>query len=134
LTEQGYDEHHWEICGDEGVVYSSLDPIDELYKYLDENREDFVSHWNEENHVDHISEWFDPEDDDHLPDGLRRVYVQETEEIVSTHLTEAGAYQFIARKQHDYPKLYTYAESAYWSPQLRQLQDWIISLSASPKP
>jgi hypothetical protein len=39
------------------------------------------------------------------------------------------AEQFIERKQHDYPKLYTYAESAYWSPQLRELQDWIKSLT-----
>ena len=127
VTEQGYNDHHWEIIGDDGVVYSSLDPVDDLYQYLSESHSDFVSYWNKENHVDDISEWFDP-DGDHLPDGLRKIYVQEIEEVVSTHLTEAGAGQFIARKQHDYPKLYTYAESAYWSPQLRQLQDWIISL------
>lgn len=134
VTEQGYNEHHWELCGDDGVVYRSIDPIEILYEYLTENHEDFVNYWNKENHVNELSEWFDPEDDEHLPDWLRRIYVQEVEEIVTTHLTEAAAYQFIDRKQHDYPKLYTYAESAYWSPQLRKLQDWIISLSASPKP
>ena len=54
---------------------------------------------------------------------------EETEEIVTTHLTEADANWFIQRKQHDYPKLYTYVESAYWSPQLRELEDWIKQLT-----
>lgn len=133
VTEQGYNEHHWQICGDDGVIYRSIDPIEELYDYLIENHSDFVSYWNNENSVENLSEWLDPTDD-HLPDGLRLIYVQEIEEIVTTHFTEHDARAFIARKQHDYPKLYTYVESAYWSPQLRKLQDWIISLSAAPTP
>lgn len=133
VTEQGYNEHHWEICCDDGVIYSSLDPIEELHEYLNENHSEFVANWNSFNEAESIDEWFDATDDN-LPDGLRLVYVQEIEEVVSTHLTEAGAKAFIDRKQHDYPKLYTYVESAYWSPQLRQLQDWIISLSAPTPP
>ena len=74
-------------------------------------------------------ESFDIEIYDELPKGVNKLFVQETEEIVTTHLTEADALWFIKRKQHDYPKLYTYVESAYWSPQLKQLQDWIISLT-----
>lgn len=133
VTEQGYNEHHWEICGDDGVIYRSLDPIEELHEYLIENHSEFVSNWNNYHDAEDIAEWFDATDDN-LPDGLRLVYVQEIEEVVSTHLTEVGAKAFIDRKQHDYPKLYTYVESAYWSPQLRQLQDWIISLSTPTPP
>ena len=75
-----------------------------------------------------FAESFDYDFDD-LPKGVNRCFVQEAEEIVTTHLTEFGALKFIKRKQHDYPKLYTYVESAYWSPQLRELQDWIIGLT-----
>jgi hypothetical protein len=71
---------------------------------------------------------FDPTQDE-LPDGLLLVRVQEIEEVVSTHMTEADAIAFIARRRNDYPALYTYVESSYWAPQLRQLQDWIIGLT-----
>jgi len=136
VTEQGYNEAGYELINDNGVVYKSYAADEEdLEQLLLEDYPEFCEQWRsdqgDETVEDSISS-FNPEEDD-LPDGLTLVYVQESEEIVSTHLTEAGARQFISRKQHDYPKLYTYAESAYWSPQLRQLQDWIISLSA-PNP
>ena len=63
------------------------------------------------------------------PPDVKKLYMQEIEEVVSTHLTEHDANWFISRKQHDYPPLYTYVVSAYWSPQLRELQDWIIGLT-----
>lgn len=126
----------WEIVGDDGVVCTQGDEGG-FIDYLLANHADWCKQWNEQNYDeesdrDALESWFDPTGGE-LPDPLRLIWTQEVEKIVSTHLTEAGAIQFINRKQHDYPKLYTYAESAYWSPQLRQLQDWIISLSA-PKP
>jgi len=137
VTEQGYNEAGYELCTDDGVVYRSYAAEeDDLEKLLIEDYPEFCEQWRideGDETVDDAISSFDPTEDD-LPEGVRLVYVQETEEIVSTHLTEVGARQFIRRKQHDYPKLYTYAESAYWSPQLRQLQDWIISLSAALKP
>jgi hypothetical protein len=132
-TEQGYNESHYEVEGDEGPVYSSNTPLSGLAEYLLEHHESWCRAWASENHeddadyTDAVSNWIDPEYD--LPAELTLVYVQEIEEVVTTHLTQAGAEAFIKRKQHDYPKLYTYVESAYWSPQLRELQDWIIGLT-----
>jgi len=132
-TEQGYNESHYEVCGDEGPVYSSNTPISGLAEYLLEHHNEWCRAWASENHeddadyADAVSSWIDPESD--LPSELTLVYAQEIEEVVTTHLTQAGAEAFIKRKQHDYPKLYTYVESAYWSPQLRELQDWIIGLT-----
>lgn len=139
-TECGYNAHHWELSDGEGVAYrsdkqSSVDAAN----YLREN----YHHWFYEKLTDIIDDEFfedgmtDEEnfaacfdyDYEDLPDGVNRVFVQEVEEIASTHLTEHEAKWFIKRKQHDYPPLYTYVASAYWSPQLRELQDWIIGLT-----
>jgi len=137
-TLEGCSEHHIEVCGDDGVVYRPDRPVSDLHEYLIENHEEWCQQWAEENHDDDdwkeaIECYFDLDCDD-LPEELRKIPVQEVQEVVSTHLTQAGAEQFIKRKQHDYPNLFTYVESAYWSPQLRELQDWIISLTAAPSP
>jgi hypothetical protein len=58
-----------------------------------------------------------------------KIHLQETEEVVKTCLTEADANWFIQRKQHDYPKLYTYAESMCFCPQMIELRNWIMSLT-----
>lgn len=130
-TEQGYNDHHWEICGDEGVIYRSTEEIELLQDYLIENHSEFLNARNEYHDAVDIGEWLrDDINEDDLPDGLRMIYVQQVEEVVSTHFTEHDARGFIERQQHNYPKLYTYVESAYWSPQIRKLQDWIISLTA----
>jgi len=132
-TDQGCSESHYEVCGAEGPVYSSKNPVSELSEYLLENYESWCREWASENHeddadyTDAVSSWIDPESE--LPEDLTLVYMQEIEVVVTTHLTQAGAEAFIKRKQHDYPELYTYVESAYWSPQLRELQDWIIGLT-----
>ena len=126
-TLDGYNTDHYEVCGDEGVIYRSDYPVSELHEFLLDEHEEWCKQYAEA-----IESWFDL-DCDELPDGLTKIPVQEVEEIVSTHLTQSGAEQFIKRKQHDYPTLYTYVESAYWSPQLRQLQDWIISLTEPGK-
>lgn len=134
-TLDGYNTDHYEVCGDEGVIYRSDYPVSELHEFLLDEHEEWCKQWAEENHPDYeyaeaIETWFDL-DYDELPDGLTKIPVQEVEDIVSTHMTEHDANWFIQRKQHDYPKLYTYVESAYWSPQIKQLQDWIISLTDS---
>ena len=122
----------YEVYGDDGVIYRSFEPMEQMREHLYEEHKNFCVEWAKENHPDEDSlfEAFEHYDAcGELPEGLEKVYVQEIEEVVTTHLTEAGAMAFIKRKQHDYPKLYTYVESAYWSPQLRQLQDWIIGLT-----
>lgn len=131
-TARGYNDHGYEIISSEcGVIYKSSDPSSTLIDYLLENHGEWCAQWAEsigEEDAETAMDFFDPESDS-LPDSLDLVYVQEVEEVISTHFTQSDAERFIQRKQHDYPPLYTYVESAYWSPQLRQLQDWIISLS-----
>lgn len=131
-TDEGYYSVGYELVTEDGdVVYRSYRAEeDELETLLLEHyREHFESMLDDEETAEDAVVGFDPTEDD-LPDGLRLVYVQEIEHVVSTHLTQADAKWFIRRKQHDYPPLYTYVESAYWAPQLRELQDWIISLTA----
>jgi hypothetical protein len=128
VTDPSYDGHHWELCNCEGVFYRS-DIHDEANQEILERYPEFAEEWEKENEGDNFLEDFDVNNDD-LPDDVNMVWVQETEEIVSTHFTKHDAEWFIKRKQHDYPPLYTYVESAYWSPQIKQLQDWIISLTA----
>jgi hypothetical protein len=141
-TEEGHNQKLWEIFHDEGVAFTEGgDPAD-FFDYLIEYHPDFCKNWAE-----YESPAYEPGGDvrlalesdyrigeDELPKELRLIHMQEVEEVVSTHFTEAEALAFIKRKQHDYPKLYTYVESAYWSPQIRALQDWIISLTDDSPP
>jgi hypothetical protein len=137
VTQEGYDSKYFEIYDEDSAVFSSNwkergCKENEFAEYLVENHHDWLCDTFDEIEVidvDFVIENFDFEECDNLPDGLTKLWIQEVEEVVSTHLTLDAAEQFIKRKQHDYPKLYTYAESAYWCPQLRQLQDWLKSLS-----
>lgn len=136
-TEKGYNEIGYEIISDSGVIFKSYSADEEdLEQILLTDYPEFCEKWRDDmdngDTVEDAISSFDPEDDN-LPDGLTLVYVQETEEIVSTHFTEHDANWFIKRKGHDYTGLYTYVESAYWSPQIKQLQDWIISLTEDKK-
>jgi len=141
VTMKGYSSEYFEIYNDDGVVFSSNwknhgCKDEHLAEYLIENHLDWLCDTFEDVEVidvDFLLENFDFEDCDDLPSELKKIWIQEVEEVVSTHLTLEAAAQFIKRKQHDYPKLYTYAESAYWSPQLRELQDWLKSLTAVAK-
>lgn len=63
------------------------------------------------------------------PEGYKIIHLQEIEKTVWTGLSESAANEFIQRQQHNYPKLYTYVESAYWSPEFSRLMDWIKGLS-----
>lgn len=149
-TEEGCDEHHWEIVdtdGDATALYRS-DKCDKkaLAEWLAENDHQWCSNWLFDNDIDEVchdvSHAFDEvfikafidefnveSDHDQLPDPLKKFHLQETEEVIKTCLTEADARAFIARKQHDYPKLYTYVESMVFCPQMIQLRHWIMSLT-----
>tara|TARA_R110000851_G_scaffold85090_1_gene185181 strand:- start:1 stop:453 length:453 start_codon:yes stop_codon:yes gene_type:complete len=144
-TEEGYNDHHWELHSEDSEGYadystalhcdnsSAIQEFEEKNKrwcqdWMAENAEElggtegssFSDFFDFEDHQNYFNEW---------PEGYRIVHLQEYEDIVSTHLTEVDAKWFINRKQHDYPKLYTYVESAYWSPQIKELRAWVLSLT-----
>lgn len=143
VTEEGYNEHHTEIVDDDGnTLYHSI--IDSDFSILaarifDTEKEFASSFWNdngdgrfldceESDFINCFNDHFDYTWRD-LPDCMRVLYMQEIEVTVNTHLTEAGAQAFINRKQHDYPKLYIYATSLVFCDQMKQLRNWILSLS-----
>lgn len=137
VTMEGYDSKYFEVYCDDGVVFTSNGHANgckekDFAEYLVENHYEWLCDTFDEIEVidvDFVVENFDFEECGNLPIELTKLWIQEIEEVVSTHLTLDAAEQFIERKQHDYPRLYTYAESAYWSPQLRELQDWIKSIT-----
>ncbi|MBO2684952.1 ead/Ea22-like family protein [Shewanella algae] len=142
VTEQGYSEDHWEILHDDSegraLHHSAFsDDYSELAEYLLETDEDWCKEWCDEQGIDFCESAFidafstdyDPDGCIDLPDCYKRLYLQETEEVIKTCLTEADALAFIARKQHDYPKLYTYVESMVFCPQMIELRNWIMSLT-----
>lgn len=63
--------------------------------------------------------------------GFREVFISKEMTVVNAHLTEEGANAFIARKQHDYPKLYTYVFSMCYCWDMIELRNWIVGLSES---
>lgn len=150
VTESGYNESHWEIISEEGTtLYHSEkdDDYSELFEHLCDYESEWIAKWAEyecdmivsivgdeidedcrESLLDEFNDRFDPDHMD-LPEDMNKLHMQEIEQVVTTHMTQADAEWFIQRKQHDYPKLYTYVESAYWSPQLKELQDWIMGLT-----
>lgn len=125
-TQEGYNEHHWVLQNEDGEFFRS-DTDESANSALLEMYPEFCEQWEKDEEEDFL-DMFDA-DYQELPSEVTKLYVQEVEQVVSTHLTEHDANWFIKRKQHDYPKLYTWVESAYWSPQVRKLQDWIISLT-----
>ena len=137
VTEEGYSEHHWEVIDSEcGTIYrSDKEELSTLTEFLKEHHLDWLLTYARDGDCEPysgVAEFFESNwenDFDELPDELSIVHLQEVEKVVWTGLTEQAAKDFIARKQHDYPPLFTYVESAYWSPELRELQDWIKSLT-----
>ncbi|HHZ97427.1 MAG TPA: hypothetical protein EYN67_18235 [Flavobacteriales bacterium] len=61
--------------------------------------------------------------------GIERIRMQKEMTVVNSHLTEEGAKQFIKRKHHDYSKLYIYAYSMYFCNQMKELRNWIMTLT-----
>jgi len=141
VTESGYNESHFEVFNEEGVaLYHSerSENLNELAEFLIENEIEWCKAWCEENEIEMCGgafveyfndlvdlDWFEWNE---LPGDLRALHMQEIEVTVNSHLTEAGAKAFIERKQHDYPKLYTYAISLSFCAQMIELRNWIKSL------
>ena len=140
VTEQGYNESHFEIISEGGeTLYHSINSecFTELAEHLLENCTSWCKSWLEEYDIEFLSDsfvecfnenyyldgWFS------LPDDIVKIHMQEIEVTVNSHLTEASAKAFIKRKQHDYPKLYTYAVSMCYCPQMIELRDWIKGLN-----
>lgn len=151
VTEEGYNEHHWEIIDTEDgtTLFHSEASQDysDVAMYLIEQHPDWIKDWSCNNMdanielvdsevdeddydrlIESINNDFDPDLDD-PPDTLKKLHMQETEVVVKTCLTEADAKAFIKRKQHDYPKLYTYVASMVFCPQMIELRNWIMSLT-----
>ena len=130
-TSEEHGDGRFEIIHDcESIFYSELSGDDDFIDYMAENFPDWVNNLKRNQQVEDFEDLYIDWDFLNLPSGVDKVYLQEIEQVVWTGLTQSAAEQFIARKQHDYPKLYTWVESAYWSPQLRELQDWIKGLTA----
>ncbi|HDV5541044.1 TPA: ead/Ea22-like family protein [Vibrio cholerae] len=156
VTEQGYNESHWEIAAtEEGcTLYHSQNDSDyqELILYLIDNHPDWMREWAEEYadmeielddgemmleelELDRLTDAFNSSFDHDwhdLPEGVKKFHMQEIEVVVKTCLTEEDANAFIQRKQHDYPKLYTYVESMVGCQQMIELRNWILSLTEKP--
>lgn len=133
------------ICSDEGYLIADSE-IDEefneqIVNHLDCDPDDlpvileeWVNFEGEEGltgqeKIDYFIENFDCEASD--LEGFRLIWVEEYEDVVmGAFLTEQDANWFINRKQHDYPKLYTYVTSMYFSVQMKELRAWIKGLTA----
>lgn len=114
------------------VSYLDCDPDDlpvEFEAWVDSQDDDID---NGQSKIDYFIENFDHEVDTIYDFGV--IWVEEYEVIVkSAFLTEADANWFINRKQHDYPKLYTYVASMYLCPQMIELRNWIKELTNEQK-
>ena len=81
-----------------------------------------------EDKIEYFVENFDCQYDE--LQGFELVWVEEYDDIVQgAFLTEQDANWFINRKQHDYPSLFTYVESMYFCPQMKELRKFIKSIS-----
>ncbi|MCE0495741.1 ead/Ea22-like family protein [Vibrio salinus] len=143
-TEEGINEHHIEIMDMNGqcVYRSDMDASFESFaSYLLSNHKSWCDEWcdlydvvndsgkyEKRAFINSFLAYFNPCIDE-LPVDLSLIHCQEIEKVISTHLTEEDANWFIRRKQHHHPKLYTHVESAYWSPQMKELRKWIMSLA-----
>lgn len=146
VTEEGYNESHWEIICDSGyTLYHSekSEGYDDLASYLYQNESDWCDAWVSYNDLSDVqvgervftelfNEHFDPDIDD-LPSDVKKLHMQEIEVTVNSHFTEKDAQAFIDRKQHDYPKLYIYAASLCYCWNMIKLRNWIKDLNAQTK-
>jgi hypothetical protein len=143
-TAQGYSDifHILDTENDYGLVANSSSDINinqQIVNYLDCDPDDLpivLESWVDgeceltdgQEKIDYFLENFDIDIDE--IDGFDVIWVEEYVDIVkSAFLTEVDANWFIQRKQHDYPKLYTYVVSMYLCPQMIELRNWILSLT-----
>ena len=126
------------LCnGGDHYIECDEDDYTEIFTYLKEDHEEWCmelirEHDEEEDDIDELSNWFDPDDVfQSLPENvtIEKLAMQKEMKVINSHLTEEGAKQFIARKQHDYPKLYTYVYSMYHCNQMKELRAWIKSIN-----
>ena len=143
ITEQDYNEHHYEIMDEEGnTLHHEIfsDDYNDLCEHLYDCHRGWCEDWfltesEEEDRVFNLvnlKTLFDGIwDYDYftLPYEISKIYLQEIEVTVNTHFTEADAQAFIDRKQHDYPKLYIYATSLYYCENMSRLRRWIKDLT-----
>lgn len=129
-TAEDYSDHYqWLDCEHEyHVIYCSENSEDdESVAITDYMKENYKS-WFKENMLE--DDVFDIDlHDNCLPRHIERVFLNKKQKVVKACLTEADANWFIKRKQHDYPKLYTYVFSMCYCPQMIELREWISSLT-----
>ena len=136
------------LIGDDSE-YKECDDESEVLTYLHEHHGDWVNSlkvdYFEENQLlddyGSFEEYLESDDfeldleynDYDYPENLtiERMCMQKEMKVINSHLTLEGANQFIARKQHDYPKLYTYVYSMYFCNQMKELRNWIKSIGAT---
>jgi len=138
VTADGYEEYvtyGFVGDGDYTLILStengSMADNDHAIEYLKENHPSFCDDWSESFEKD-ISEFdFEEEYENYEMSSLEFQinYMTRRREVVKSCLTEADANWFIQRKQHDYPRLYTYVESMIYCPQMIELRNWIKSLT-----
>lgn len=149
VTESGYNESHFEIINEEGnsLHHSEKDSdYSELAQHLFDYHLEWCKEWSEEyndmdiddtlwndSFVESFASNYDHDGWFYLPSDIKKLHMQEIEVTVNSHFTEADANAFIARKQHDYPKLYTYAISMCYCWNMVELRKWIMSLTKEDK-
>lgn len=153
VTEEGYSESHWELHSDDSEgypIYSSKEGFDssESAKELFEANAEWCEEWLLYRDLIELDDDVQPSDvypeghtlklfeenfffetDHDWPTDIKVIHLQEVEETIRTCFTEADAKAFIARKQHDYPKLYTYVQTMNYCPQMIELRNWIMGLT-----
>lgn len=138
VTADGYESYvtYGDISsGEYALIFSSekgsVADNDYAVEWLKERQPDFCEIWSDGSgeSIDDM----DFEDEFWQMDSLniQKNFMTRRMEVVKSCLTEADAKWFIQRKQHDYPKLYTYVESMVYCPQMIELRNWIKSLTES---
>ncbi len=128
-------DKHVYLLYDQGD-FTEFDSIAELMSHIREYYPEYCRHYAREHGInieDDITDggtlWYLDELEATTCVSVEKLYLQKTEEVVRTCYTEKDANDFIARKQHDYPKLYTYVETMNHCPQMIKLREWIMNLN-----
>jgi len=117
----------YEYCHEDGVIGD----FEALKEHLNKNHPDFVVSVVADLELDGFEDWDELDCDVcDLPCGIFKYHYQKVKTFVKASFTEAGAKQFIKRKQHDYPPLYIYVESMVYQHQMIELRNWIKSLAS----
>lgn len=112
----------WVLFDEDGEVFESW-KVGDFNEFLCEKYE-----------IDHLDWDGDCVEDlknkhENIPEYLNKIHYQEIEIVEATHLTKISAERFIEKKQPFYTnKLYIHQESAYWSPDLKAVQDFLKEL------